>query len=157
MLSRALHIQCGERTESAEVQDMASKLSVEGDLPQVTANIVPVNIQYSGYANTTTFFTNSKRTEKLGDAEAEVSYFRGLKLVGEKIDLNTKTGYLISKSELLVQGDAENGGEIRSVNQYSAVAKFDELILYGHDTPAPLNNQWKLMNEWDSIADVIHT
>lgn len=135
---------------------MASVLSLGEGLPQVVANIVPAHIQYSGPANTATFFGPSKRVEKVGDAEVEVAHFRGLRLVGEKIDLKQNSGYIVSKSEILVRGESEEEPEIRSVNQYSAVAKFNELILYGHEAQAPLGSQWKIMEEWDAIADVIH-
>lgn len=134
---------------------MSSKILVGDDVPEVAINIVPFSIQYSGNADTRTFFTPSKRSEVQLDQPIETAQFRGLKLVGEKECLGDKIGQVVVCSEVLERDDASD--EIRTVKQYSGVAKFLEFTVYGHDSLPLLTNKWKLLGEWEKIAEVIHS
>lgn len=135
---------------------MSSSISISGTLPEVTVNVVPFRIQHSGPANTNAYFTPSKCEETVGGRVEKTAQFRGLRLVGEEVLLGDKKGYILSGSELLVPS-AEEDGEFSTVNQYVAQALFDLLHVYGHDSVAPLTSQWKLANEWDAVANVLHS
>lgn len=134
---------------------MSSTIIVGESLPEVKVNIVPFSVQYNGPAETEKFFSTSKSTEKVGEKDIETAQFRGLKLAGEQIDLEGKTGYVLTCSEFMTQDPLES--EPKMVKQYSGVAKFETLNVYGHDHTAPLNSKWKLLGEWNKIADVIHS
>lgn len=136
---------------------MTSKIVVSNDEPEVTVNIVPVSIQYSGPADTSTYFTPSKATETVADSPVETCQFRGLRLVGEKVDIGDRIGHAINCSEFLVNNAEDGKDEITTAKQYTGVAKFTELAVYGHDATAPLNSKWKMIGEWDKIAHVIHS
>lgn len=135
---------------------MSSSISVSGTLPEVTVNVVPFRIQHSGSANTNAYFTPSKCEETVGERAEKTAQFRGLRLVGEDISLGEKKGYILSGSELLVPAPEEESG-FSTINQYVAQALFDKISVYGHDSAAPLTSQWKLANEWDAIAGVLHS
>lgn len=66
---------------------MVSKVEVKERTPIFSANIVSIQIQHTGPANTKDFFSQSRKTEKVNDQEVEVVYFRGRKLVGKKLQL----------------------------------------------------------------------
>lgn len=138
---------------------MLDVIHTDIDVPTINANIIPCHIQYSGVANTKDYFTPSKKQETTTTGEqVEVSYFRGCKLVGKKVNLSENyTGYLINKSESLATAEEGSTEEYKTVNTYIPVAKFDEMIIFGHDSPAELTSQWGLINEWKEISDVIHS
>lgn len=135
---------------------MASSISVPDALPEVTVNVVPCRIHYSGPAKTAEYFTPSKSNEVVGGRVQHIAQFRGLRLVGESIPIGDKKGYFVSKSELLVPAPEEESG-FTTTNQYVAEAQFDELCVYGQDSLVALTSQWKLMSEWEAIAEVLHS
>lgn len=148
------------------------KIQNKSEIPITTANLIPCHIQYNGSANTKDFFTTSRTTETTDEGKVnEIAYFRGLRLVGEKFDLNKKgyTGYLINKSESIERVQSNNTDvydeevsyvqqdeELVTVNTYNPTAMFNDFIVYGHDMIAELDCQWKLIDEWDQISDIIH-
>ncbi|ABN66441.1 predicted protein [Scheffersomyces stipitis CBS 6054] len=135
---------------------MSNTISIS-EVPNVIANLVPMHIQYSGPAKTNEYFTPSK-TQEDGNTNA---YFRGCKLVGTEITLKNHTGYIINKSETLVHdpemADDGSGDNIKTVSTYSPTAKFETITIYGHDVPADKYNQWRLINEQQDVADILHT
>lgn len=125
--------------------------------PTVIASLLPMSIQYSGPANTEDYFTPSKMQETQPNGkQLEVAYFRGCKLVGNTIDLNKSDlqGYVVNKAEHLVRDD--ESGEVKSAFTFTSVAKFNELTVYGHDSPVNLNDQWALIPEYVSISNLIN-
>ncbi|EMG48430.1 hypothetical protein G210_1001 [Candida maltosa Xu316] len=123
----------------------------------VAASLIPMCVQYSGPANTEEYFTTSKTRETQQDGTTlETAYFRGCKLVGRTIDLSQSKvqGYVINKSEHLVVDEAT--GDVKTASTYIPVAKFNELTVYGHDTPASSSNQWSLIPEYLSISNIVH-
>ncbi|KAK6454999.1 ribonuclease H2, subunit C [Scheffersomyces xylosifermentans] len=141
---------------------MSNTIQINREVPKVTANLVPMHIQYSGPAKTNDYFTPSKTKEVITDKEVEVAYFRGCKLAGEKLELDGNfTGYILNKSETLarVEGMADDGygNNIVTVNTYTPTAQFDDIILYGHDVPEGKNNQYSLINEFKNINDILHS
>lgn len=136
---------------------MTSKIVVSHEVPDVCVSVVPFSIQYTGNAETAKYFTPSKVTEKQRGREVETAQFRGLKLAGETLELENKVGHILKCSEFLYHDESEVSDKITTAKQYSGVAKFHNLTVYGHDGPAPLNSKWKLIQEWEKIADVIHS
>lgn len=144
----------------------AINIPQEEALPVLTANLVPCHLQYNGPANTREYFTPSKSIEVNSSGENEhIAHFRGLKLVGETVFFGPPgyKGFLINKSESIERVDRDQAEEssqgdeqLATVNTYNAVAQFDDLIVYGHDSKVAPNCQWKLMDEWTQISNVIH-
>lgn len=134
---------------------MTSQINVCNQVPLVRVNILPIAIQYTGPAETDKFFTTSVSLDVEGHKKVHTSQFRGLKLVGEEVNLRGKLGYILSSSEFMVQ-DTQLG-EPMMAKQYSALARFDTINVYGHDNTVPLTSKWKLMREWDEIAQTIHS
>ena len=92
---------------------------------EVVASVVPMNIQYSGPANTEDYFAPSKTQETQPDGTLlDVAYFRGCKLVGKTLELDKYDvkGYVINKSEHLVS-DKETG-EVKTAVTYIPVGNF---------------------------------
>lgn len=131
---------------------MCSKIIITDSVPEVRASIVPMLIQYTGEANTEDFYTASRRT-KDGTSEAQ---FRGLRLLGQTLDIGNKNAFVLASSEYLVQ-DPSDPENIQTAKQYAPVAKIKDFTIFGHDSFAPLNSKWKLMSEWDTVADAIHS
>lgn len=136
---------------------MTSKIVVGDNTPEFVVNIVPCSIQYTGDASTTTFFTPSKRQRSEGGNDVETAQFRGLKLVGEKIDIGNMNGQILTSSEFIVNDQSSGTDDIITAKQYSGIANFTELIVYGHDNSPHLNCKWKMVGEWGKIAEVIHS
>ncbi|CAH2353899.1 hypothetical protein CLIB1423_13S01354 [[Candida] railenensis] len=123
-------------------------------LQQMTANLVPVHIQYTGDANTNEYFSPSKSTETASGNS--IAFFRGLKLVGQPIELPANsTAYLVNKSESMVAAPETPQG-FKTVNNYIPEGKLDTLVAYGHDTTLPSNSQYASLVEWDTISNIIH-
>lgn len=151
----------------SDTRSMPDSIQIpEGDaIPTVAANLLPCHIQYTGDANTETYFTPSKTTEINENNEVkDVAHFRGLKLVGVTIKLNDLgyTGYLLNKSESIEKvqteysEEFEQEAEIKTVYTHTPVAKFHDLTVYGHDAPVEPSCQWNLIGEWQKLSDVIH-
>lgn len=134
---------------------MTSQITVSKQVPMVRVNILPVAIQYTGPSETKKYFTTSVSLNVEGQKKSLTSQFRGLKLVGEEVSSRGKVGYILSSSEFMVQDPQL--GETTMVKQYSAIARFDTINVYGHDNTVPLTSKWKLMREWDTIAHIIHS
>lgn len=130
---------------------------MEDSTPELVINIVPCSIQYTGDANTGTFFTPSKRQRKVGEKEVVTAQFRGLNLVGEKIDIGERNGQVLVSSEFLVSDPKSGTDDIITAKQYSGIANFNELIVYGHDNSTPLDCKWKMIREWEKISEAIHS
>lgn len=129
--------------------------------PAVTASLLPMHIQYTGTANTGQYFTPSKSQQQLKDGSIQdIAYFRGCKLIAKTIDLESNgiTGYIVNKSEHLTRIDhgSQEDEEIKTISTYIPCAKFDKLVLYGHDVPVELNNQWSLVPEYVELCNIIH-
>ncbi|KAG8203238.1 hypothetical protein GWM34_02191, partial [Candida africana] len=124
---------------------------------EVVASVVPMNIQYSGSANTEDYFAPSKTQETQPDGTLlDVAYFRGCKLVGKTLELDKYDvkGYVINKSEHLVS-DKETG-EVKTAVTYIPVGNFQKLTVYGHDTLPSRTNQWSLIPEYLSISNIVN-
>ncbi|KAF6071357.1 hypothetical protein MEM_03605 [Candida albicans L26] len=124
---------------------------------EVVASVVPMNIQYSGPANTEDYFAPSKTQETQPDGTLlDVAYFRGCKLVGKTLELDKYDvkGYVINKSEHLVS-DKETG-EVKTAVTYIPVGNFQKLTVYGHDTLPSRTNQWSLIPEYLSISNIVN-
>ncbi|RCK59642.1 hypothetical protein Cantr_07344 [Candida viswanathii] len=109
--------------------------------PTVTASLIPMSVQYSGPAKTDDYFTPSKMQEPQPNGPPlDVAYFRGCKLVGKTIDLKESNlqGYVVNKSEHLVRDEAS--GDVKTAATFTPLAKFNDLTVYGHDTPVALND-----------------
>lgn len=143
---------------------MSDSIQIPTEIPTVAANILPCHIQHTGSANTKDFFTPSTYTST--DAkEGEVAYFRGLKLVGEKVPLKDLgyTGYVLGKSESVVNAShneddilADRTEDLTTVHTYVAKAAFDSLKIYGHDMKVEQTDQWRLLSEWSALSEAIH-
>lgn len=136
---------------------MTSKIVIGGDGPEFAVNVVPCSIHYTGDANTATFFKPSKKQINQGDNHVVTAQFRGLKLVGDQIDISNKNGQILTSSEILVNDPSKSDGDISIVKQYSAIGNFRELNVYGHDNPLSQNSKWKMLDEWEKIAEAIHS
>lgn len=136
---------------------MTSRIVVGDNTPEFVVSIVPCSIQYTGDANTATFFTPSKRQRTEGGNDVETAQFRGLKLVGEKIDIGNRNGQILTSSEFIVNDPSNGTDDIMTAKQYSGIGKFSELIVYGHDIAPHLNCKWKMVGEWEKIAEAIHS
>lgn len=130
-----------------------SKLSVHDDVPLAAVNVVPFKIQYTGDANTLQYFTPSKQVSVENGQRVVTADFRGLHLKGQEIPLGKKRGFVCTASEYLVQDEQ---GDVLARKQYTSVAKFDSLTVFGHDAVPPLSSKWRLIEEWDAIASAIH-
>lgn len=140
---------------------MSNKIQLNDDAtPVINASLLPMHIQYTGPAKTQDYFTPSKMKETRNDGtEIDIAYFRGCKLVGKTIDLkaNDVGGYIVNRSEHLGRVGNEDGSEdIKSFATFTPTAKFDKLVLYGHDTTVELNNQWGLIPEFLEVSKIIH-
>lgn len=144
---------------------MPDSIKVPEDIPTLSASLLPCHIQYTGEADTETYFTPSKTTEiNENNEKKNIAHFRGLKLVGETTDLKELgyTGFLVNKSEAIervkqdYEQDFDHESAIKTVFTHTAVAKFNEFTVYGHDAPAEPTNQWKLIGEWQQLSSVIH-
>lgn len=138
-----------------------SIIASSDDLLKVEASLVPMHLQYSGSANTSEYFTPSKTTEKQNDgSEVNTAYFRGCRLVAKEVDLKKSgtEGYIINKNEVLQRETNEEEGTelVKTVKNYTAVASFDKMTLYGHDSEIELSNQWSLIPEFLEINSIIH-
>lgn len=122
-------------------------VSAPDKLPQYRASLVPIQIQYTGSAQTK-YFSDSRR-DSYGESphDSRQAYFRGLKLVGEQVNTSA---YIVNKSEAVVEDGTT------TVNRYEAVARFETLDVYGHDSLPPKSSQWRLMQEWETVADILH-
>lgn len=135
---------------------MVDTIKVKERIPTFSANIVPFYIQHTGPANTKFFFSQSRKTEKVNDQEAEVAYFRGCKLVGKKLKLQENyRGYLLNMHENVEE--AEESGNMRMTRNYETIANFDDLILYGQDDYPESSDQWNMVGEWQAISEAIHS
>lgn len=135
---------------------MRTKISVPADLPDAELNLVPCKIQYTGPADANKLFTTSKRPERWQNKNVVTSSFRGLKLIGEEVPLRQKAGYVCNTTELVKECENEDAGS-ESIKEFTAIAKFEKLTVYGHDSCAPATNKWKMLNEWDEVANAIHS
>lgn len=127
---------------------MSDKIQIT-EVTQLDAHIVPCQIHYTGDANTSDYFTPSKVQQD----NQHISYFRGCKFMGTKIDISKYDGYLINKSESLAASD---DGDYKVVNTYNTIGKFNDLIVYGHDRLPSLTSKYVLMKEWQAISEAIH-
>lgn len=130
-------------------------------VPKVEASLLPMHLQYSGPANTSNYFTPSKTIEKQNDgSEVKTAYFRGCRLVAKEVNLKdcNVEGCVINKNEVLQrETNDEDGTElVKTVKNYSAIASFDKMTLYGHDSEIELSNQWSLIPEYLEISSIIH-
>lgn len=133
------------------------------DVPRVAAHLVPCHIQYSGPANTKEYFTPTKSNETRDDAPVDIAYFRGLRLVGQTTNLRDLKlrGYLLDKSESIERQeqhseDPYSEPQLVTVHTHTAIASFDTLTVYGHDSVVERDNQWRLLDEWAEMAEIIH-
>lgn len=135
---------------------MSTKVILNEAAPPVHVNVMPVKIQYSGDADTKNFFTSTKAMEDFESKRVTTANFRGLRLVGEDITLVNKVGHVCNYHELLVS-DPKREGEIMTCKEYSSDARFESLTIFGHDSLPPRSSKWRLIEEWDAIADAIHS
>lgn len=145
---------------------MTDSITIEENVVPVTINVIPMHIQYTGPAKTNEYFTASRTTEQFGAKTVDVAFFRGCKLVGEKIPLSNHTGYIMNSTEILSLPKVTEGeygdddpfanGDVKTIKSFTPVAQFDEITIFGHDAPAASSNPWGLLDEWNSIADIIH-
>lgn len=135
---------------------MSSTVNITDQLPEVTANVVPCKFHYTGPANTEKFWTPTKITERYQNQDVIAGNFRGLKLLGQDVDLRNKIGFVCNESEFLIQ-NPESSDDIKVCKQYTSIAKFDKFTIFGHDSLPPQNSKWKQLAEWDRISDAIHS
>ncbi|OBA23909.1 ribonuclease H1 small subunit [Metschnikowia bicuspidata var. bicuspidata NRRL YB-4993] len=124
------------------------------DAPLAELNLVPCKIQYTGPSNTKDYFSASKKKEKWQDKEVVIANFRGLKLIGENIQLGDKLGVVCNTSEISRENSEE--GSVETLKELNPIAVFEKVIVYGHDSCPSENNKWKMLNEWEAIADAIN-
>lgn len=127
---------------------MSDKIQII-EAPQLDAHVVPCQIHYTGDAKTSDYFTPSKDQKD----NQHISYFRGCKFMGTKLDISHYDGYLINKSESLAAGD---DGDYKVINTYTTIGKFNDLTVYGHDRLPSLTSKYVLMKEWRDISEAIH-
>lgn len=134
---------------------MKTNVNIVKDVPLVNVNLVPCKIQYTGPSNTEEFFTPSKKSEKWQEQDVVTASFRGLKFIGENIELKNKVGYICNSTETL-EMNPDEPEKIETLKELKPVAKFEGITVYGHDSRPSENNKWKLLNEWDAVAEAIH-
>ncbi|PVH14919.1 uncharacterized protein CXQ87_005196 [Candidozyma duobushaemuli] len=123
------------------------------ELPSATASVISVSIRYSGDAAVNDYFEASSTKESIGEKTVDVRNFRGLKLVGQQMKVESHDAYLVKKNEVVCQDEDEN---ITTSNLYHAIAKVDNVVVYGHDSTPSTNDKWTLVSEWIELSDIIH-
>ncbi|EGV63501.1 hypothetical protein PSN45_004753 [Yamadazyma tenuis] len=130
-------------------------INITPDVPKYKAHVVPCKIHYTGPAKTQDYFTPSKEVDS--STNTHICYFRGCKFMGKPIDIETYSGYILNKSEVLARGDYPEAPEdFKIVNNYTAIGRFDELTVYGHDRVIKSTDKYMLMEEWEKLSGVIH-
>ena len=125
----------------------------EGDIPTLQANIMPFSLRHNGEIDTRQFFAPTRRSETYMNEDVLTCHFRGLKLVGRPLEFENRTAYVINRSESVSQGenDCSNTSKL-----YVAVAKAKPITIFAHDTVPSSHDKWCLINEWNTIANIIH-
>lgn len=123
------------------------------ELPSATASIIPVSIRYSGDAAVNNYFEASSTKESLNGKTVDVKAFRGLKLVGQQMKVEGHDAFLVNKNEVVYLDENEN---ITTSKLYHAIAKIDNVVVYGHDSTPTTNDKWTLVSEWIELSDIIH-
>lgn len=124
-------------------------------LPSASGSVIPVSVRYSGIANVHELFGSTSKRDTYMTKEVIVRHFRGLKLVGLSFEPESHNAYVLNKEEVLVAGETDE--EVKTSNHYEAIAKLNELILYGHDSLPSSNDKWLLANEWVILSKIIHS
>lgn len=124
-------------------------------LPLTSGSIIPASVRHSGEANVHELFGSTSKRETYMTKEVNVTHFRGLKFVGQSVKPENHNVYVLNKEEVLVAGETDE--EVTTSNHYEAIAKLNELILYGHDSLPSSNDKWLLANEWVIISRIIHS
>lgn len=142
-------------TSKVTCGEMVGRLDLTNgnELPFATASVIPVSIRYSGNAAVNDYFEASSNKESQGGKTVDVRNFRGLKLVGQQVKVESHDVYLVNKNEVVSQNEDDN---ITTSNLYHAIAKVDNVVVYGHDSTPSSNDKWTLVNEWIEISDIIH-
>ncbi|KAF2162738.1 hypothetical protein M409DRAFT_26975 [Zasmidium cellare ATCC 36951] len=129
---------------------------------QITPNILPAKIHHNGPIPTPKRYWNPQ-PQSTSPNEQEV-YFRGRKLLGQKIPLPEKyEGVVLQKTDktLPVQkkdedgdGEDEEDVEVKIMEQNG---KFSEIVVLGHEVvPGEEDDYQKGIEEWVGFAEAIH-
>lgn len=139
----------GSQLRSLHTRHTMPTISVTDVDDVYTANVIPAHIQYTGPANTSTFFTPFKATDAQNNPTAQ---FRGLRLVGSEIELPLHQAHVFSMAEQVVLEE----GDMKIQNNYISVAKIDKLVVYGHDAVPAKSSLMMTLQEWTEVANVLH-
>lgn len=127
---------------------MTCTYTLNDNQPSYTCNIIPANIDYTGYVGNGS--DNWKIQSEQRDDGRSVNYLRGRKLVGERVELE---GYRVA---VLKEKDDGIGG-LSDDKVYEQTAQCTEVVDYGHES-VPDSDKAAIgrVKEWIALSNQIH-
>ncbi|ODV61297.1 uncharacterized protein ASCRUDRAFT_8219 [Ascoidea rubescens DSM 1968] len=153
---------------NSNIQLIENKINSSEKEDDIILNVLPCRIQYNGYTNvdlwtdTVSTYNKNSTNENSEERGKYVGYFRGRKLLGQSLDVNSnndKTNNEIESSENTNNYSAFIVEKSNIDNSLNLKNKINEIRIWDHESfpsnSAKYNDYYLANNQWWNIKELI--